>query len=224
MRDLRSLRETYRRDGLDEADAPTTPWPLFETWFDQASGHDGLPEPNAMVLSTVDATGRPHARTVLLKDLAEGEGGGAGASDPTPVFYTNHRSDKGEQLGVNPHCALLFLWLPLERQVRIEGRARMLDDAASDAYFAERPRASQLGAWASPQSHVVSERADLERRYQAVEDQYDGHDVPRPPHWGGWRVEVDVVEFWQGREGRLHDRLRYRRGPDGAWLRERLGP
>ena len=227
MADLEALRRSYRRGELVEVDAPDDPWTLFDRWFADVQ-QAGLPEPNAMTLATVDVHGRPHARTVLLKGLVEAEGapggaGGAGGAQRTPQFFSNADSDKGQQLAANPACALLFTWLPLERQVRIEGAARRLDAAREDGYFASRPRGSQIGAWASAQSSVVEDRSQLQQRFAEAEQRFDGAAVPRPPHWGGWGVEVDAVEFWQGRDNRLHDRLRYVR--DGAaWRRERLAP
>ncbi|QWC84128.1 pyridoxamine 5'-phosphate oxidase [Nocardioidaceae bacterium] len=217
MPDYEDLRVSYSRDELDETSAPAAPWELFDRWFDAAQGA-GLPEPNAMTLATVDGRGRPHVRTVLLKGMEQ-----VGPSDRAPVFYSNRRSDKGSQLAGNPACALLFTWLQLERQVRLEGTVTELSEERSDAYFASRPRGSQLGAWASPQSQVVMGREDLERRYAAVEQRYAGQPVPRPAYWGGWRVDVACIEFWQGRGSRMHDRLRYRHEADG-WHRERLGP
>ena len=219
MADLEGLRQSYRRGQLVEEQAPADPWTLFDAWFEDAQAAE-LPEPNAMTLATVDEAGRPHARTVLLKGLREGP---EGSGERTPQFFSNADSAKGAQLRASPACALLFTWLPLERQIRIEGRAIRLGEEREDGYFASRPRGSQIGAWASPQSSRVEDRAELERRFADAEQRFEGTEVPRPPQWGGWGVEVDLVEFWQGRDNRLHDRLRYLRH-DGGWRRERLAP
>jgi len=210
---LARLRTEYADAGLDEAAAGTDPDALFRRWLDDAID-SGLHEPNAMTLSTLGMGGAPSSRIVLLKQI-----------DPTGlVFYSNFRSRKSRELAANPHCALVFPWHPLQRQVRVEGTASQVPDAQADAYFAVRPRPSQLGAWASPQSAVVRDRAELDAIYAEVATQFpEGSPIPRPPHWGGWRVEPRVVEFWQGRSGRMHDRLRFRR-VDAGWVRERLAP
>lgn len=212
--DLASLREDYTRAGLAEADVDPDPLAMLRRWVDDAV-RAGVREPTAMVLATVDATGRPSSRTVLLKGLDE-----RGA-----VFYTNYASRKAEALAGQPQCALHFGWYDLERQVRVEGRAERLRDEESDAYFASRPRGSQLGAWASPQSKVVPDRARLEERYAEEEARFAGSAVPRPPWWGGYRVVPDRVELWQGRPSRMHDRLRYVWSPTRrGWAVERLAP
>src|SRR3954447_4948193 len=210
--DLASLRADYQLAGLDESDLVADPVEMFTGWFDAARAA-GVLEPNAMVLATVSADGLPASRTVLLKGLsAEGF-----------VFYTNYESRKAAELGANPHCSLLFGWYDLQRQVRIEGSASRVARAETEGYFAGRPRGSQLGAWASAQSSVVGSRAELEAAYADVEARFQGRDVPAPPHWGGYRVTPERVEFWQGRGGRMHDRLVYvRRGT--AWDTERLAP
>jgi pyridoxamine 5'-phosphate oxidase len=212
-RELSQLRQEYAAGGLSEADLEPDPVAMFRRWLREAAAA-GLHEPNAMVVSTV-AGGRPSSREVLLKGLDE----------RGFVFYTNYTSRKGEELADNPGCALLFPWHDLERQVRVEGTATRLDEAENAAYFASRPRASQLGAWASPQSQVVASRAELDRRYDEMAARFpDGDPVPVPPHWGGYLVVPHSVELWQGRRGRMHDRLRYRRVADVEWVVERLAP
>ena len=211
--DLGRLRREYGDRGLDDADLAPDPVAMFRRWFDD-SASAGLHEPNAMVVSTVSAQGRPSSRTVLLKDL----------DDRGFVFYTNYDSRKGRELDANPAVALLFPWHDLQRQVRVEGTAQRVPREESEAYFASRPRESRLGAWASPQSQVVASRAALDERYGGVLSQFAAmDDVPLPPYWGGFLVVPDVVEFWQGRKGRMHDRLVYRRADD-AWTTERLAP
>jgi pyridoxamine 5'-phosphate oxidase len=211
--DLTGLREEYGRGGLDLPDLTDDPIEMFERWMRQ-SVDAGLHEPNAMVVSTVSADGRPSSRTVLLKGV--GPGGF--------VFFTNRASRKGEELAANPHCALLFPWHPLERQVRVEGVATALEPGEVEAYFRSRPRGAQLGAWASAQSSPVDSRADLAAAYARVHDRFgDDGPVPVPPTWGGYRVAPEVVEFWQGRPSRMHDRLVYRRDGEG-WVVERLAP
>jgi pyridoxamine 5'-phosphate oxidase len=210
--DAASLRKEYTRAGLREADVDPDPLVQFRTWFEEAVRAD-LHEPNAMTLATATEDGRPSARTVLLK----------GYDERGFVFYTNYEGRKAGDLEANPACALLFYWGGLERQVRIEGRASRLSEEESDAYFASRPRGSRLGALASEQSCPVEDRSVLEERVRALEAEYEGRDIPRPRFWGGYRVEPEVVEFWQGRENRLHDRLVYRRAGYG-WGIERLQP
>jgi pyridoxamine 5'-phosphate oxidase len=210
--DAASLRKEYTRAGLREADVDPDPLVQFRTWFEEAVRAD-LHEPNAMTLATATEDGRPSARTVLLK----------GYDERGFVFYTNYEGRKAGDLEANPACALLFYWGGLERQVRIEGRASRLSEEESDAYFASRPRGSRLGALASEQSCPVEDRSVLEERVRALEAEYEGRDIPRPRFWGGYRVEPEVVEFWQGRENRLHDRLVYRRAGCG-WGIERLQP
>ena len=210
--DASSLRKEYTRAGLDRADLAPDPIVQFHEWFQKVIGAD-LHEPNAMILATATAEGKPSARTVLLK----------GYDERGFVFYTNYEGRKAKEIEANPTCALLFYWGELERQVRIEGRASRLSGEESDAYFAGRPRGSRLGAWASEQSRPVEDRGVLEERVRSLEAEYEGRGIPRPPFWGGYRVEPQEIEFWQGRENRLHDRLVYRR-EDGAWRVERLQP
>lgn len=212
-RELSDLRREYAASGLSEADLAPDPVTMFRRWLQDAV-RAGLYEPNAMVVATADADGTPGSRIVLLKGLSE----------QGFVFFTNYSSRKAEELAANPRAALLFPWQQLERQVRVEGPVVRLGDTENDGYFASRPHASRIGAWASPQSQVVPDRATLDRRYDEVATRFGDADIPRPPHWGGYRVEPEAVEFWQGRVGRMHDRLRYRRDLDAGWVIERLAP
>lgn len=209
---IADLRKDYTLNGLNEADAAADPFVQFRAWFDIAVAAQ-LPEPNAMTLATATSDGRPSARIVLLKGLDE----------RGFVFYTNFASAKGRQLLANPFAALVFLWDELERQVRVEGAVEHVADAEADAYFASRPWGSRVGAWASAQSSVLPDRAALDAQYTALAAEYEGRNVPRPPHWGGFRVVPAQIEFWQGRSSRLHDRLRYTHA-DGGWTIERLSP
>jgi len=214
---IADLRTDYMRETLDERDVAPDPFRQFEHWFDEAVKAQ-VPEPNAMTLATAGADGRPSARIVLLK----------GFDERGFVFFTNYLSRKGRDLATRPHAALLFFWPELERQVRIEGLVDRIDEAESTAYFASRPRPARLGAWASPQSEPIAGRVHLETRFAAIEAQYQraGDDIPRPPHWGGYRLAPDELEFWQGRPSRLHDRIRYRRSDThpALWAIDRLAP
>jgi pyridoxamine 5'-phosphate oxidase len=208
---IADLRKDYTQAGLEHGDA--SPFKQFELWFNQALAADLL-EPNAMTLATVTPEGKPDARIVLLK----------GFDDRGFVFYTNYRSQKGQELAANPHAALVFLWGDLERQVRVVGRVEKATDMEADTYFQSRPLGSRLGAWASTQSEVIASREVLEARMMALEQEYQGREIPRPDHWGGFRVVPNEMEFWQGRPSRLHDRLRYQLQANGDWAIDRLAP
>lgn len=205
------MRNEYMRASLDEADAAADPFTQFQRWFDEALRAE-LPTPNAMTLATVTADGTPGARIVLLK----------GADPQGFVFYTNYRSRKGRELAANPRAALVFHWIELEREVRIEGAVEKTSAAESDAYFSSRPLGSRHAAIASPQSAVVANRAVLEARFAEVAKN-QGDQPARPAHWGGYRLNPMAVEFWQGRRNRLHDRLLYSRA-GGRWSISRLAP
>jgi pyridoxamine 5'-phosphate oxidase len=212
-RDLADMRRDYtERGSLLETDLAAG-WPAqFAAWFADATAF-GLPEPNAMIVATADPAGRPSARTVLLK----------GYDRSGFVFFTNYGSRKGTELAANPYASLVFPWFPMQRQVIVAGAVQPVTRAETEEYFASRPRGSQLGAWASPQSQVLPDRAAVEAGLAAAEERFGAGPVPAPPHWGGFRVVPETVEFWQGRTSRLHDRLRYRRDADG-WVVERLAP
>jgi pyridoxamine 5'-phosphate oxidase len=209
---LADLRKDYTLNGLSEQDVLENPLAQFQKWFNEALSA-GVAEANGMVLSTVSGDGRPHSRVVLVK----------GVDQKGFVFFTNYQSKKGQEIVDNQHVALNFWWVELERQVRIEGRVEQVSSAESDDYFDIRPRGSQLGAWVSAQSQVIESRETLDVRQKELEEQYAKLPIPRPPHWGGYRVIPDKIEFWQGRSSRLHDRLVYRL--DGSvWIIERLSP
>jgi len=211
--DLSALRREYMHGGLNRADLDADPTRQFEHWFTQAQGA-GIGDPSAMTCATAGADGSVSARTVLLKYF-DHEGF---------VFYTNYNSHKGLQIAENPQVGLLFAWLPLERQIKIEGSAERISAAQSLRYFSSRPRGAQLGAWISAQSAGISSRSMLERKLKEALDRFAGKDVPLPAHWGGFRVRPQRIEFWQGRENRLHDRFQYTHTPNGAWEIARLQP
>ena len=214
---IAELRIDYKRETLDESAVAPDPFRQFERWFDEAVKAE-IPEPNAMTLATADASGRPSARVVLLK----------GFDDRGFVFFTNYASRKGRELAARHDAALQFFWPELERQIRIEGVVAKVETGESASYFASRPRGARLGAWASPQSEPIDGRDALEALFAAAEARYAsaGDDIPRPSHWGGYRLAPSFLEFWQGRPSRLHDRIRYRRNPGNAkaWIIDRLAP
>lgn len=208
------LREDYAKASLLESEINPDPFQQFAKWFEEALASQ-LREPNAMHLATVGPGGLPAGRVVLLK----------GFDSQGFTFFTNYQSRKGHNLELHPHCALTFLWAELERQVRIEGIARVLDSEVSTKYFQSRPRKSQIGAWASPQSEVVPNREVLEARFKTFEDKFEGREIlERPPHWGGYLVVPRLIEFWQGRRSRMHDRLVYELTDTGTWQIVRLAP
>ena len=212
MSKLSEFRKSYELGELDEAQAEHGPLRLFQAWMDEAIKHD-VSEPTAMTVATVGPEGRPSTRVVLLK----------GCDERGMVWFTNYDSRKGRELAHLPFAALQFHWVEMERVVRIEGRVEKTSDAESDEYFQSRPLDSRLGAWASPQSQVISSRAVLVANAAKAAAQH-GLNPPRPPHWGGYRLVPDRYEFWQGRRSRLHDRLRFSRDDQGHWPRERLAP
>ena len=209
----RALRKEYLHSKLDESEANKDPLTQFERWFNEAVASEVV-EPNAMVLATATSTGAPSARAVLLKHFDK-----AGY-----VFYSNYESRKAKDLEANPHVALLFYWGELERQIRIEGKASKLSHSESERYFRSRPRDSQLGALASPQSRVIRNRAVIEDRFAELSKLYENREVSFPAHWGGYLVRPDKIEFWQGRENRLHDRLLYCLNKSSEWEMVRLAP
>jgi len=209
---ISSIRKDYQLQSLSESDVKQDPIEQFGKWWDEAIA-SSIDEVNAMTLSTVTAEGKPSARIVLLK----------GFDERGFVFFTNYESNKGAQLTANPFASLVFFWKELERQVRIEGSCVRVSEEESDVYFQSRPLGSRLGAWASPQSEVISNRSVIEKELETVATRYAEGDVPRPAHWGGYRVIPESIEFWQGRPSRLHDRLKYSR-ISGNWTIQRLAP
>lgn len=211
---LSKLRKDYKMMSLSEDEAGDDPIKLLEKWLSDAANNN-VSEPNAMVLSTVDAQGIPHSRVLLLRNLEQ-----KGLS-----FYTNYQSEKGTHLADNPHAAINFFWVDMERQVRIVGKVEKISVMESNEYFQSRPRQNQISAWASPQSEVVANREALEARFREFEQKFEGlQEIEKPPFWGGYRLSPSRMEFWQGRPGRLHDRIRFSLEEDQSWRRERLGP
>ncbi len=209
---IAAIRKDYQLAALEEDTVGDQPLAFFAKWFTEAQAAE-VPEVNAMTLATTDSNGRPHARIVLLK----------GIDDQGFLFFTNYQSSKGRELQANPYASLVFFWQELERQVRVEGAVERLSDLESSQYFHSRPEGSKLGAWASPQSQPIPSRRILDNNYRLYSEKFANTDIPRPPHWGGYRVVPERVEFWQGRSNRLHDRIVFLAGPDG-WQKQRLAP
>lgn len=213
MQNLADLRREYSKASLDLITADKNPINQFNSWFKEALSSEVI-EPNAMNLSTINENGRPASRIVLLKGVENGRF----------IFYTNYQSQKGKDLDKNPACALTFYWAELERQVRIEGVAERISQEESERYFKSRPRGSQIGAWASPQSTIIKDRSILEERAKQLEKKFEGQDtLPKPNQWGGFAVTPMIIEFWQGRPSRLHDRIQYV-SIDGGWKMHQLAP
>lgn len=213
-KDLSNYRKSYEKEELLESNCPENPMELFQKWFLSADKSDTVEETNAMTISTIGSDGFPKSRVVLLKKYTwEGF-----------IFYTNYTSEKGQAILANPHVCLSFFWPGLEQQIIIKGRAEKIAANLSDGYFESRPDGSKLGAWASDQSSVVSSREALEDSLKSFEQKFDGKEIPRPPHWGGFIVKPVSIEFWQGRPNRMHDRIRYTLEDDFSWTLERLAP
>jgi len=210
---LESIRKDYRLQSLLEKDVDAHPIKQFETWWAHVI-QSGIEEPNAMTLATCTPSGKPSARIVLLKAI----------QNNGFVFFSNYHSRKGKQIEQNPFVSLVFFWKELERQVRIEGEIKKITDEESDEYFSKRPLESRIGAWSSPQSEVITSREILEKNIADYTNKFDSQNIPRPSHWGGYIVTPTLIEFWQGRSGRLHDRLQYTPGEAGTWKIERLAP
>lgn len=211
--DLAAIRKDYRLQSLLESDIDANPLKQFEKWFQQAM-ESGIEEPNAMTLATSTKNGKPSARIVLLKKIKENGF----------VFFTNYESKKGKQIKDNPFGCIVFLWKELERQVRVEGMIKKISERESDEYFSKRPFESRIGAWSSPQSNVIKDREILEKNVLHYTEKFQSQNIPRPSNWGGYIVEPTLIEFWQGRTGRLHDRLQYITNEKNSWIIERLAP
>lgn len=210
---IESIRKVYQLQSLLEKDVEANPIKQFKIWWQQVT-ESKIEEPNAMALSTCNTSGKPSSRIVLLKGIKE-EGF---------IFFTNYKSHKGKEIEYNPIVSLLFFWKELERQVRIEGKIEKISDQESDAYFLKRPPESRIGAWSSPQSEVIKSREVLEKNVSDYTRKFESQNIPRPPYWGGYIVNPALVEFWQGRPGRLHDRLQYTMDEKGSWKIDRLAP
>ncbi len=210
--DLSELRKEYEEEGIDTANALDDPIKQFQTWYDQAKEAQ-IPEPDAAVIASVNEEEYPSSRFVLVRKVDENGF----------VFYTNYRSDKATSFSLSPKVSLTFGWLPLHRQVRVHGLVEVASEKESDDYFSQRPRGHQIGAWASPQGQAIPDRETLISRYKEIAEKFGEERIPRPEHWGGYRIRPTMIEFWQGRPDRLHDRLRYTRESD-SWLIERLAP